>query len=221
MSGSVRPERFVHRAVLLVAALAAALCIGAQPQNSSYPAQQPQSAASTDASQPAQPMSLADLARAARARKAAQPKAIRIFNDENMPHAPLSAGDKAPGVSGQGKVTLIDFWATWCGPCRQALPELKQLDSVYRSDEFELISVNEDDDESTWSAFTARNGMIWTQRFDSAHQMMRQYGATGLPTYVLVGRDGTVLQQYVGEDPQIPVVERIGPDLKKALAGKS
>lgn len=59
--------------------------------------------------------------------------------------------------------------------------------------------------------------MNWTQRLDATHQMMRQYGATGLPTYVLIGRDGNILQQYVGYDPEVPLIERIGPDLKKAL----
>jgi hypothetical protein len=50
---------------------------------------------------------------------------------------------------------------------------------------------------------------------------MRQYGASSLPTYVLIGRDGTVLQQYVGDDPDEPIIERMGQDLKKSLEGKS
>jgi cytochrome c biogenesis protein CcmG, thiol:disulfide interchange protein DsbE len=168
-------------------------------------------------------MSLGDLARLARAKKASQPKAVKIFDDENMPHAPLNAGEKAPGLDSgdRGKITLIDFWASWCGPCRHSLPSLKQLESTYRGSDFELISVSEDEDEDDWRSFTSENGMHWTQRLDANHQMMRQYGATGLPTYVLIGRDGNVLQQYVGDDPEVPIIERIGPDLKKALAGKS
>ena len=51
--------------------------------------------------------------------------------------------------------------------------------------------------------------------------MMRQFGASALPTYVLIGKDGNVVQQYVGDDPQVPVIDRIGPDLKKSLEGKS
>jgi hypothetical protein len=47
--------------------------------------------------------------------------------------------------------------------------------------------------------------------------MMRQYGAGALPTYILIGKDGNVVQQYVGEDPASPIIERIGPDIKKAL----
>jgi len=180
----------------------------------------------TDAAPPADAqLSLGEIARLARAKKAGQAKSVKIFDDDNMPRAPLTAGERAPGFapdsssggSGGGKVTLLDFWATWCGPCRHALPGLKQLASVYGGDSFEVISVNEDDEEGPWRQFVAQNGMNWTQRFDTGHQMMRQYGAAALPTYILIGKDGTVMQQYVGEDPGSPVIERIGPDIKKAL----
>jgi thiol-disulfide isomerase/thioredoxin len=174
------------------------------------------------ASQPDQPTSLGDVARLARAKKASQPRATRIFDDENLPRAPLRAGDKAPGLgdageSGGGKVTLLDFWASWCSPCRESLPGLRQLEAVYRGEGFEVVSVDEDDDEAVGQRFVAQNQMNWTQRFDPNHQLMRQYGASALPTYILISKDGTVVQQYVGHDPYNPVVSRIGPDIKKRL----
>jgi len=175
-----------------------------------------------------QPVSLGELARRARAQKNSQAKAVRIFDDENMPRAPISAGEKAPDFSGQGggsslsgKVTILDFWATWCGPCRHALPGLKQLQAMYGGSQVEVVSISEDEDPAAWSSFVAQNQMNWTQRLDSNHQIMRQYGASALPTYVLIGKDGTVLQQYVGDDPAEPIVERMGPDLKRSLEGKS
>ena len=172
------------------------------------------------------PMSLGDVARLARAKKASQAKSVRIFNEENMPHAPLSSGEKAPGLdaqntSGGGKVTLLDFWATWCGPCRHALPGLKQLQAIYGADKVEVISISEDEDQGTWQSFVAQNQMNWTQRIDSDHQMMRQYGASALPTYVLIGKDGNVVQQYVGDDPGEPILERMEPDLRRTLEGNS
>jgi thiol-disulfide isomerase/thioredoxin len=180
------------------------------------------SAATDDFMQPEQPITLGELARRERARRSSQPKAVRIFDDENMPRAPISAGEKAPGFADQGssssgKITLLDFWATWCGPCRHALPGLKQIQSVYGGDQLEIISVSEDDDEDAWHNFVAQNEMTWTQRLDSGHQMMRQYGASALPTYVLIGKDGAVVNQYVGDHPDVPIIERIGPDLKKSL----
>lgn len=172
------------------------------------------------------PLSLGEIARQARAEKSNHAKSVKIFDDENMPRAPINSGVKAPGFEAQssssgGKVTLLDFWASWCGPCRHALPGLKQLQAAYGADQVEVISISEDEDEGTWQNFVAQNQMNWTQRLDADHQMMRQYGASALPTYVLIGKDGNVVQQYVGDDPETPVIDRIGPDLKKSLEGKS
>jgi thiol-disulfide isomerase/thioredoxin len=193
---------------------------GTMPQPSSFEAAQ--KAAPDGIFQPEQPMSLGELARLARAKKTSQPKAVKIFDDENMPRAPISAGEKAPDIAGHGssagaKVTLLDFWATWCGPCRHALPSLKQLQAAYRGNELEVISISEDEDEGAWHDFVAQNQMNWTQRIDQNHQMMRQFGASSLPTYILIGKDGKVLRQYVGDDPGEPILERIGPDLKNSL----
>jgi thiol-disulfide isomerase/thioredoxin len=169
-----------------------------------------------------QPTSLGEIARLARAKRASQPKAAKIFDEENMPRSPLRAGDKAPGMgdegaSGGGKVTLLDFWASWCGPCRDSLPGLRQLEAVYRGERFEVVSIDEDEDQAVGQRFAAQNQMNWTQRFDPNHQLMRQFGASALPTYILIGKDGTVVQEYVGHDPNQPVVDRIGPDVKKSL----
>jgi thiol-disulfide isomerase/thioredoxin len=173
--------------------------------------------------QPDPAASVADLARASRARKASQAKSVKIFDEQNMPHAPLAEGQQAPGYangSSSGRVTLIDFWATWCGPCRHALPGLKQLQAIYGSEQMEVVSVSEDEDEDEWRSFVANNGMIWTQKFDADHQMMHQYGATALPTYVLIGRDGHVVKQWVGDEEDETLVDRVGRDLKSTLSAK-
>ena len=200
----------------------------AQPAAASSPWQSAQSASRDNLviMDPSPAASLGDLARLARAKKSSQAKSVKIFNDDNMPHAPLSSGEKAPGLGGQGsssggKVTVLDFWATWCGPCRHALPGLKQLQAIYGADKVEVISISEDEDQATWQSFVAQNQMNWTQRIDSGHQMMRQYGASALPTYVLIGKDGNVVQQYVGDDPGEPILERMEPDLKRTLEGNS
>jgi thiol-disulfide isomerase/thioredoxin len=173
--------------------------------------------------EPDQPASVAELARVSRARRARQGKAVEIFDEQNMPHAPIAEGQQAPGYSSGssgGRVTLIDFWATWCGPCRNALPGLKQLQSIYGNDQIEVVSVSEDEDEDQWRSFVANNGMNWTQKLDADHQMMREYGASALPTYVLIGKDGHVVKQWVGDAEDQTLVDRIGKDLKSSLAAK-
>jgi thiol-disulfide isomerase/thioredoxin len=218
-------------------------------QNASQPtpkavASQPQQQSTAGSSD--QPMSLADMARAARAKKQtdAQPgsKSSRLLDDDNMPRGfyaadsatanPATPGGQAAGAQAsgsqasgpfpeyRGKVILLDFWASWCGPCRSALPSVKRLQAVYGNDDFVVISVSEDDDESIWHAFVASHNMNWPQRLDSNSGLQHQFGVNALPTYVLIGRDGSVLQKFVGEDVEASIVERIGPELKKSLAAK-
>jgi cytochrome c biogenesis protein CcmG/thiol:disulfide interchange protein DsbE len=206
---------------------------------SAMPQQPQQQAISADSSDP--PMSLADMARAARAKKQADTKPVakisKLLDDDNMPRG-VYAADIAPakpvaGTEGQaspasgapfpefrGKVILLDFWASWCGPCRRSLPSLKRLRAVYGSADLVVISISEDDDEAAWRSFVSSNQMNWPQRLDSDGSLQTQFGVNALPTYVLIGRDGTVLQKFVGEAPAESIVERIGPDLKASLAAK-
>jgi thiol-disulfide isomerase/thioredoxin len=167
-----------------------------------------------------QPMSLGEIARLARAKKKDETKAARVLDDENMPRGGIYIGGSAPDSSPSssrsgGKLVLLDFWASWCGPCRESLPDLKRLQSAY-GDQLEVVSISEDEDEQTWKNFVAQNGMNWEQRFDAGSEMMRRYGGHVLPTYVLTDGNGTVLQRYEGEDPGQSLSERIGPAMKKA-----
>jgi thiol-disulfide isomerase/thioredoxin len=188
--------------------------------------------AKPDASaQAEQPTSLGEVARLARTKKGNQPKSGKIFDDDNFPRTHISTKEKVtdtPASSSselslselQGKVVLLDFWVSWCGPCKQALPKLKQLQSIYGSDDFAVISISEDDDERTWREYVADHQMTWVQRFDATDEFKHRFGVNALLTYVLIGRDGKNLERYVGEAAGQSIVERIGPDLKRALQAK-
>ena len=190
-----------------------------------------------------QPMSVADLARAARAKREGDDKPATkiskvVLDDDNMPRGvyaediPASkasargAQPSAASSSGEplaeyrGKVVLLDFWASWCGPCRRSLPDVKRLQAVYGSTDFVLVSVSGDEDEPAWRSFVSSNQMNWVQRLDSDGALQSKYGVRALPTYVLIGRDGAVVQTFIGEAPAESIVERIGPDLKTSLAAK-
>lgn len=197
------------------------------PARSSSNSAQPVQPAASD--EPSQPASLGELARLARAKKPDAAKIARVYNDDNFPRS-AGAGDKAPEISiasaqggslpvggRSGKVTLLDFWASWCGPCRQSVPDLKRLISTYGSDQLEVVSISEDENEGDMRAFVAQNGMTWPQQFDAGGSMGRKYGVSGLPTYVLIGSDGKIIQKYVGASPQISLAERMGLELKQAL----
>ncbi|HWZ96405.1 MAG TPA: TlpA disulfide reductase family protein [Candidatus Dormibacteraeota bacterium] len=199
---------------------------GQQSQSAQNPSQNSQG---TPAAQPGQPISLADAARQARANKQPATKTAKLLDDDNFPRARANTGQKAPELSASangktlslsdfhGRVVLLDFWASWCGPCRNALPKLKQLQAVYGSDQYAVISISADDDQRTWQSFVSTHQMTWLQQFDGDGSIRKTFGVQAFPTYVLIGRDGIILNRYVGEDFAESVLDRIGPDIKKAL----
>jgi thiol-disulfide isomerase/thioredoxin len=185
-----------------------------------------------------QPVSLAEAARLARAKKQAQakssgPKAVMI-DDDNLSHGgggisvvgdssnpSAASGGQAFSGTHSGKLVLLDFWATWCGPCRQSVPDLKRLQSQYGSDQLEVISISADKNEAAWKSFVQQNGMNWEQRLDSDGQMRRQYGVNAFPTFILTDANGHEIQRLVGEDPEDPIANRLAPNLPGPQKGIS
>jgi thiol-disulfide isomerase/thioredoxin len=180
---------------------------------------------SYNSAQSDQPMSLGELARLARARKQSEAKTAAVIDNDNLPHTGGgisvvgNGAGNSPSGSGPAKVVLLDFWASWCGPCRQSVPDLKQLQKTYGSDQLEVISVNEDKDESAGRNFVAQNQMNWEQQFDSNGEMSQQYGVHAFPTFILTDERGKVLQRFEGEDPSQTLASRLGPYLNKASKG--
>jgi thiol-disulfide isomerase/thioredoxin len=99
----------------------------------------------------------------------------------------------------RGKVILLDFWATWCGPCVESVPELRSLHKKYSKEpSFMLIGVSSDGDEGVWREFTAKNKMSWTQYRDRDRRIQRAFGVRAFPTYILIDHEGIVRFQSVG-----------------------
>jgi peroxiredoxin len=105
-------------------------------------------------------------------------------------------------ASYKGKVVLLDFWATWCGPCRRALPELKTLLQKNTGKPLVVISVSADEDAKAVQEFVRANGMTWPQALDSKGNVI--YGVFGfesLPSYVLIDAQGRIAYQVKGWAP--------------------
>jgi thiol-disulfide isomerase/thioredoxin len=100
-----------------------------------------------------------------------------------------------------GKVVLIDFWATWCGPCRQALPHIRQIAQKFGGPQFVVLSVSLDKEEDKWRSFVKQNGMTWLQYRDGGFngQIAKQFGVTAIPATFTIDADGVLEDQHVGD----------------------
>ena len=107
------------------------------------------------------------------------------------------AGSPVSTASYKGKVVLVDFWATWCKPCREELPKLKQTYAKYHAAGLEVVGVSCDNDATDLQQFLAENpDMPWPQLFDAAkpgwHPIAQQYGINAIPVMFLIDRKGVL-----------------------------
>ncbi|HYG97954.1 MAG TPA: redoxin domain-containing protein [Terriglobales bacterium] len=113
-----------------------------------------------------------------------------------------------------GKVVVLDFWATWCPPCRASVPELKGLLKKYSREKLVLISISADKDEDTCRKFVAEKNMDWPQIFDADHVLIDRFNVNAFPTYLVVDGEGVVKKKIAGMDPQQSVAARIKDTLQ-------
>ena len=103
----------------------------------------------------------------------------------------------------KGKWLLIDFWASWCGPCRQNNPLLKKLCATYRSKGLEVLSISVDTDNNEWRKAIRKDKMGWHQGSDLLGQdagVGKTYQISAVPVYYLVSPDGVIVAESVGGD---------------------
>lgn len=100
-----------------------------------------------------------------------------------------------------GKVVLIDFWATWCGPCREALPHLRDVAQKFQGQPFVVLSVSLDDDDAKWKDFVSKNGMTWLQYRDGkwTGPIATQFDVKAIPATFSIDTDGVLEDQHVGD----------------------
>ena len=100
-----------------------------------------------------------------------------------------------------GKVVLIDFWATWCGPCREALPHIREIAHRFQEQPLVVISISLDKDEDKWKEFVAKNQMTWLQYRDGSFNgaIAKSFGVTAIPATFTIDADGVLEDQHVGD----------------------
>ena len=98
-----------------------------------------------------------------------------------------------------GRVVLVDFWATWCGPCIAAFPKLRDMVDELPEERFQIIGVNVDAELDTVTDYLADNPLSWVVwHVGTDSELVRQWRVTGYPTYVLIGPEGTILNKHAG-----------------------
>src|SRR5215470_9539723 len=117
----------------------------------------------------------------------------------------------------RGKVVLMDFWGTWCPPCRESVPTLQNLQKKYAGRGFELVSVSSDDDEEVWQTFIAAQKMNWTEYIDLSGEILERFKIESFPTYIVVDKDGVMRfrQSGYGETTQAELEDAINKALKR------
>ena len=98
-----------------------------------------------------------------------------------------------------GKVVLLDFWATWCGPCRAALPHIRELATKFSAEPLVVMSISLDSDEAKWKDFIAKNGMTWLQYRDSSGQLQKLFNVTAIPQTFTIDANGVLQDQHIGD----------------------
>jgi len=140
--------------------------------------------------------------------------------DGEVDPGPLRNGDLAPdfevtNLNGDtvqlsalaGRVRLVDFWATWCAPCRNEIPMLNDLHRQYADSGLSILALSDEEPEIV-QEFVVETGMAYTNLV-RASDVADRYGVLGLPTAFLVDREGHIVETFFGEKPRVALEKRI------------
>lgn len=127
-----------------------------------------------------------------------------IVQDENDPeNTTVSLSDYV----GKGKYILVDFWASWCGPCKAEIPNIKAVYDKYHGDDFDVVSVAVWDKPEDTKVAAQQHGVVWNQIINAQKTPTDLYGIKGIPHIILFAPDGT----FVADDLR-------GSNIEKAVA---
>ncbi len=133
------------------------------------------------------------------------PRLVASTSAELGNAAPLRLADL------QGRIVLVNFWATWCEPCEREMPAMERLYALLSREDFELVAVAIDEQVDEVRAFQDRYRLSFPIVLDSDQSIYRAYQTMGVPESLLIDRSGRIIERYVGprewDDPAY--VERI------------
>lgn len=148
--------------------------------------------------------------------EAVKPRKVEMANpnQRKSPNSKFIQGDMAPDIvmndpegnerklsDLRGKVVLLDFWASWCGPCRRENPNVVRAYEKYRDQGFEVFSVSLDSDVNRWKQAIAQDQLVWPNHVSDLQKWRnaaaRDYGISSIPHTMLIDRDGSILATHL------------------------
>jgi len=117
----------------------------------------------------------------------------------------------------RGKVVLLDFWGTWCPPCRESVPTLRDLNKKYSGKAFQLVGVSSDNDEDVWKTFIQAQHMDWPDYLDASDEVQRAFKIESFPTFIVLDKDGVIRfrQSGLGDSTAGELSDAINKALKR------
>ncbi|HXO06031.1 MAG TPA: redoxin family protein [Candidatus Sulfotelmatobacter sp.] len=109
-------------------------------------------------------------------------------------------GETVSNSALRGKVVLLDFWGTWCPPCRESVPTLVSLHKKFSEQNFQIVGVSSDTDEDKWKTFIAEKKMAWPEYIDLSGSVESLFEVHEFPTYVVIDRNGVIQMRQSGLD---------------------
>jgi peroxiredoxin len=149
-----------------------------------------------------------------------------LFRDSGtcggLPSVPtMKEGDKAPSFTirsmdgagtlavAPGKVTLVDFWATWCGPCRHTFPRYQQLYARYKASGLEIVAVSVDEDRGGIESFAKDKGAEFPIGWDEGGETAKKWKVVTVPSLYLIDKEGVVKHIHTGyHDDHVMEIEK-------------